>query len=192
MQQKIPYDSYCLDPSCFTSVQNLQATFNILGSLGDYVNDFTIYIPSKIYDVITLPPEAKFPQLRPLIQDWIEDKEVNPITTLNSEKQMEYVDITRSTLESFKIQSFSFISKGDDRIGTETIYLKDLVSRFGNRVAELLFEEIKLCSELREKIICFGQKTIQLLMDFGISIKEARSDFKRIIKDKTKVKKYLQ
>jgi hypothetical protein len=159
MQQKIPYDSYCLDPSCFTSVQNLQATFNILGSLGDYVNDFTIYIPSKIYDVITLPPEAKFPQLRPLIQDWIEDKEVNPITTLNSEKQMEYVEITRSTL--------------------------DLVSRFGNRVADLLFEEIKLSSELLAKIICFGQKTIQLLMDFGISITSAIVYLKNRLKYQT-------
>jgi hypothetical protein len=60
MQNEIPYNNYCLDASCFSSLEKLKDTLNVLNTLKSYADRIVLNIPKQVYDIIILPPDDKF------------------------------------------------------------------------------------------------------------------------------------
>jgi hypothetical protein len=186
---------YCLDPSCFISLETLEDTLSVLKALRHLEGEFQIYLPENLYNTINLDPEAKFRELPILISEWIYPEDNIIITELDREGRNRYVDVMRTILNTFNIQQFSFIGEdkgGDDKIGNESIHLKDLVKRFGKGIGSILFNMLSLSENLKSKIIAFGGKTIELVRKIGVNILEVRSEFKLKLKNKAGIKKGLK
>lgn len=188
MQNEIPYNSYCLDASCFSSLEKLKDTLNLLNTLKTYADRMVLNIPKQVYDIIILPPDDKFRELPTHISEWIDDEDEKRITSLDTRARQEYVQIMQTILNTFEVRYPSFISEGITEIGNESIHLRDLITKFGKNAGEILFEELISSWELKSKIICFGKRTIELLRKFGTKIVEGRSKFKRKVKEKAKIK----
>jgi len=142
----------------------------------------------QVYEIIILPPDDKFRELPTHISEWIDDEDEKRISSLDTGTRREYVQIMQTILNTFEIRHPSFISDGITEIGNESIHLKDLITKFGKKVGEILFEELASSWELKSKIICFGKKTIEFLRKFGTKVVEGRSKFKSKIKEKSKIK----
>lgn len=192
MQNEFPYKSYCLDASCFSSVEKLKDTLNLLSTLKTYADGMVLNIPKQVYDIIILPPDDKFRELPTHISEWIDDEDEKRISSLDTMARQEYVRIMQTILNTFEVRHPSFISEDITEIGNESIHLKDLITKFGKKVGEILFEELASSWELKSKIICFGKKTIEFLKKFGTKVVEGRSKFKSKIKEKSKIKGALK
>lgn len=188
-------DKFCLDPSCFISLETLEDTFSTLKVIRQLEGDAIIYLPTNLYDTVMLDPEAKFRKLPSLVSEWIYPGNHTIITELDSEGRERYVSVMRQILSTFTIQSFSYIGEsktGDDKIGNESIHLKDLVTKFRKDVANILFDMLSLSVDLKSKIISFGNKTIELVRKIGTVVREGRSEFKIKLKDKAGIKRGLK
>jgi hypothetical protein len=75
MQNEISYNSYYLDASCFSSLEKLKDTLNLLNILKTYANRMTLNIPKQVYEIIILPPDDKFRELPTHISEWIDDED---------------------------------------------------------------------------------------------------------------------
>ena len=192
MEKNVILNLYCLDASCFTSLGRLKDLFQVLGATREMVGDITIYLPQTIHDAINLQPEEKFRVLSPLISEWIDTNEDQIITQLDTRERDEYVTTMRKILNTFTIVPFSFIAERDYKIGDESIWLRDLVTRLGREVGEILFEELSASVKLGTIIISYGDKTIELMRRFGSKVLEGRSELKGKIKERAGIKRALK
>jgi len=105
----------------------------------------------QVYEIIILPPDDKFRELPTHISEWIDDEDEKRISSLDTGTRREYVQIMQTILNTFEIRHPSFISDGITEIGNESIHLKDLITKFGKKVGEILFEELASSWELKTK-----------------------------------------
>ncbi len=108
MQNEISYNSYCLDASCFSSLEKLKDTLNLLNTLKTYSDRMVLNNPKQVYDIIILPPYDKFRELPTGIGEWIDDEDEKRISSLDTRARQEYVQIVQMILNTFEIRHPSF------------------------------------------------------------------------------------
>lgn len=67
--------SFCLDPSCFISLDILNNTLKVVEVCK---NNYELFVPSDIYNIIILELEEKFKKFPVIIREWL--KSNNDIT----------------------------------------------------------------------------------------------------------------
>ncbi len=147
-----------------------------------------IYIPTIIYQTIYLPPDQKFSELLRIIQDWIEEDEPDNIKSMDRIAKEDYVLVMREFLTLHSPSAVRELVGNIRKIGRESLYLDDLVKKFGSIHAEILFEMAAISNEYNAKILAFGEKTSSMFKTIGTHIVKGSSRVKKLIKSKSKVR----
>lgn len=180
-------DSICLDPSCFVSLEKLRDMKHFLNEIKDNPF-FKVYVPSEVYETINLSPEEKFRKLPPLIADWIIKDEKENIKSIDRETKEDYVYVMREFFNLHKPRPATELIKNITKIGKESLYLDDLIKKFGKRSGKILFEIAAISSEYHAKILAFGEKTISFFRDVGTRIVKGTSTVKKNIKERARIR----
>ena len=178
---------FCLDPSCFTSTKKLAGLHKILHELKIKGNgEFTIYVPTELYNIIILQPDQKFPLLKKLLHGWIGFAE-SRYWFLDMHNHSEYVHYIRKLFEEYKIIPAKEIIGNVEQLGEHSIHRADVIKTLGKK-GEVIFEMMAVSSELaKARIISFGQKTISLIAKLGVPVIIAPSKFKKKIKERAEI-----
>lgn len=180
-------NSYCLDPSCFTSLNILKDTLKVVYEVCK--ENRKIFIPGDIFKAIDLPPDKKFLELPKVIDKWIDDVKSN-IKNLTEIEKIQYVGIIKSLFSNFELTSLDNVIV-DEKIGDRSIHLIDLIKKFGEKTGKIIFQMIAASSELKIRIIGFGHKTINLIRKNGSAVLKFSSKTKKEIKRRHKIKTTL-
>lgn len=185
-------DVFCLDPSCFTSLNRWKDTLEVLEELQTIHSSITVYLSSELYYTIMLQPEEKFSQLLITLEEWLSPRQKHVMREFDNVQKDEYVETTRKFISKYNPKKASILVEGVKKIGTESIHLEDVIAIFGVTTGQMLFEIMALsASQTTAKIISFGKRTSSLISRLGTPIISARSDFKHKIKDKKKIRSAL-
>lgn len=176
----------CLDPSCFISLERLRDTKNFLDEFSGS-NELKIYIPTEINRTVNLQPNMKFQKLPTLIEDWLEDEQYD-IRKINQVEKNEYVNIMRQILYQYYPKPVDELIGNLKKTGTNSLYLDQLIERFGKSRGKIMFEIAAISNEYKAKIIAFGEKTVSLFINFGTKSFRGISEIKKKIKDKARIK----
>ena len=176
-------NTFCLDPSCFVTLQRLEDTMKSLEELTKE-SKFKVYIPTDVYQTIMLQPEEKFEKLPKVIKDWLLLDQKKDIREMSREHKDRYVSVMRNILNNFKPVSVKNVADNIQKLGTESIHRKDVLNLFGEVRGKILFEIMTVSSRFKAKIIAFGRKTSKFLRQLRITTIEATSKLKHKIKEK--------
>jgi len=181
---------FCIDASCFLSLQKQRDLLRVIRELRKE-NPYTleIYIPNHIYDTILLPPEKKFLRLKEILKDW---KESNTDLEFEDIEMEEYVNNTRHFLSEYKPKPVPEEISNMEKIGTESIYKKDLLEKFGTILADIMWETVSVSEKLGARVISFGEKTISFISKLGSKIRKGYSKRKKRIKHKSEIASQLR
>jgi len=127
----------CLDPSCFTSLENLKSTFNLLQQ-SEFDNHHVI-IPETVYHVINYEPKDKFANLPNILKDWLEPQQRN-FEFLSEAEKAQYVKITRAILGQYQPSPSTGYIGDLKKIGRDSIELDLLIQRFREITGKILFD----------------------------------------------------
>jgi len=176
-------NTFCLDPSCFVTLQRLEDTMNSLEELTKE-SKFKVYIPADVYKTIILQPEDKFEKLPKVIKDWLLLDPKKDIRVMNEDHKDRYVSVMRKILGNFHPISVEKVADNIQKLGTESIHRSDVLDLFGKVKGTMLFEMMAVSSRFKAKIIAFGRKTSRFLRQLRITTIEATSKLKHKIKEK--------
>jgi len=180
-------DIFCLDPSCFTTLEELINTTQFLNEIKKY-DQIEVYVPTRIYETINLPPEEKFKKLPSLIGDWIDIQEYDNIVAIRDNEKEEYVHAMQNLLRSFAPLPVNKLIGNIEKIGEESLHLHKLKEQFGKFCGEILFEMAAISNECSAKILAFGEKTISFFTRIGSRIEKGASRVKKQIKKKARIR----
>jgi hypothetical protein len=178
----------CMDPSCFTSLEKLRDAKHVLNEIRKENPSLKVCVPTKILTFINYSPEQKFRELPLLIDDWINAKEPGNIKFIDDDTKNDYVFVMREFLELHSpIEAKEFVGKRD-KIGNNSIHLKDLREKFGSLKADILFELMCVSWEYKSKIIAFGGATFSMMQEVGTHVKRGASSVKREMKERARIR----
>ncbi len=164
---------FCIDASCFLNLQKQRDLLRIIKELQNKnPNPVEIYLPTHIYNAIMLTPDRKFLQLNEILKDW---KESNFDLKFSEEEKDEYVNNTRKFLFEYNPKPVPEKISNSEKLGSESIFKKDVVSKFGKIVGDIIWDTISASEKLGGSIISFGEKTISMLSDFGSKVRKGYS-----------------
>jgi hypothetical protein len=179
---------FCVDPSCFTSLQKLKDTVDFLFEIRTENKEMEVYVPSEVFKVINLQPEEKFRALAPLIGDWIDIDEHDNIVLMDDETKQKYVSKMRDFFGLFKMLPISSSIGEIDKIGSESLFRNNLKEQFGKHCGNILFEMAAISEKSFAKILSFGEKTISFFRRIGSRVEKGASELKKQIKSKAKIR----
>lgn len=182
------HDKIILDPSCFTSLEKLRDTKHLLNEIRVNSPELKVYIPSIIHKIIFLPPEQKFLELPSIINEWIEKKDSDNIERLDESKKEDYVFVMREFLELHKPIMAEELVKDIKKIGRESLYLDNLIQKFGKLKGNILFEVMVISAEFKGIIISSSEKTFSLMKKIGTEIKRGISTSKQELKHRARMR----
>jgi len=171
---------FCLDPSCFVSLNGLKDTKEVLDELSSTKPIFTVCIPTQIYNTIILPPEQKFQELPSVIDEWFDEEKSN-VKNIDYKSREDYVFLMRDLLDRYRPIPITNLIDDVKKIGKDSIYRDDVIKKFRN-IGKTLFEILAVSSERNATIIGFGEKTVSFIKKLGSIIKKGKSKFKGRIK----------
>lgn len=181
---------YCLDPSCFTSLEKLRDTKHILNEIRKDVPSLKVYVPTDIYNAIISPPEIKFRILPSIISSWIDNDEEDNIKSLTNRTRSEYVFVMQEFLRLHSPIPINELIGSSDKIGKESIHLNDLITKFGQE-GGLLFEIMAVSSEYKARIIALTDTTFSLMREIGTHIERGISKVKNQLKTRQNIRSHL-
>lgn len=173
---------FCLDPSCFVTLQRLEDTLKTLDELTKTESHVEVYIPTDIYDTVILEPEQKFRRLPSVIEEWLLLNPKNDIREMSEKQRSNYVNIMKEILGKFQPIAAKTVVDGITKLGAESIHRNDVVDLFGTIKGKIIFEIMAVSANLKAKIIGFGRKTATLLSKLKVTVIEASSKLKHEIK----------
>lgn len=173
----------CLDPSCFTSLNNLNDTLSVLYEFKETTGALTVCVPTEIHETILKEPREKFARLPNVLIHWFQTNELN-VEDLNESQQNRYVAIMRTILSDFRVISTESIVGNVRKIGEHSILYDEVIRKLGEAVGITIFQMLATSFIHDGTIIAFGNRTSVLVRNAGVSIKEGYSEFKRVIKKK--------
>ena len=168
-------DIFCLDPSCFTSLEKLRDAKHFLNEIRKDHPSLKVYVPTIIHKTINYEPEQKFRELPPIVKDWIVKDEPKNITSMNRDTKDEYVFVMREFFHLHSPSPANELIGSIRKIGKESIHLDELINKFGNIQGKILFEMMAISSEFKGKIIAFSEMTFSLMRQIGTQIKRGYS-----------------
>jgi|GEM_PF-3914610 len=180
---------YCLDPSCFSSLNTLRDTVKVLHH--EHPITSRIIILTDVYNTIMLEPDDKFRALPQVIGDWINRQDPTNIVNLDRGGKREYVAKTRELLSEFNPSPAGQYVSNMEKIGQQSIFRSNVIETLGKVRGKIVFEMLALSDELPAKIIGFGRVTASLMKSFGSSVMEAKSTYKATIKEKLGIRNAL-
>ena len=180
----------CLDPSCFTSLNNLGDTLDVLQEFSQTIGSLTVCVLTEIDATIRLRPKEKFARLPYVLKDWLENNN-DGVTNLHESQKERYVKIMQTILTDFNVVSTGSLVENVRRIGEHTILYDDVIARLGETVGMAVFQMLAISYVHDGTIIAFGNRTSSFVRNAGITIREGVSDFKRRIKKKRGIKGIL-
>lgn len=180
----------CLDPSCFTSLNNLGDTLDVLQEFSEIRDSLTVCVPTEIEYTIRLPREEKFAKLPSVLKDWL-GKDNENVTNLKEFQKDKYVKIMQTILGDFRVVSTGSLVVNIRKIGEDSIFYDDVISKLGAAVGMTVFQMLATSYIYEGTIIAFSNKTSTFVKNAGISIREGYSEFKRRIKKKRGIKGIL-
>lgn len=175
-------NAFCLDPSCFVTLQRLDDTLKVLEEMKKIGPFSTVYIPTDVYDVIVLDIEQKFLKLPSVLEGWLRSDIKKNVTNMNQHQKESYRSIMQRLLEKFQPKPAKFVAEDISKLGTESIHREDVINMFGRIKGKILFEIMAVSSRFNAKIIAFGRKTASLVSKLGITIIESPSRLKHELK----------
>lgn len=173
----------CLDPSCFTSLENLENTWSLLQA---EFHDYHVVIPETVYRVINYDPYEKFANLPIILKDWLEYQKKNVKEMTASEKE-QYVKIMRSILGEFQPSPSTGYVGDLKKIGQDSIELNLLLRHFRENTGKILFELMAVSWKYEAKIIAFSERTFDFMKEVGTEVKRGTSEVKKKIKKKAHI-----
>lgn len=186
------HNVFCLDPSCFTSLDNLGDTLDVLQEFEEMNGSLTVCVPTEIYHTVMLEPKEKFAKLPYVLRDWLNPNNNNEVISLDDFQQDKYVKIMRTILADFKVVTTDSLVENVRRIGEQSIFYDDVIAKLGGSIGIIIFQMLATSYTHNGTIIAFGSRTSTFVRDAGISIKEDYSEFKRRIKKKRGIRGLLK
>ncbi|OLB91886.1 MAG: hypothetical protein AUH25_01645 [Thaumarchaeota archaeon 13_1_40CM_38_12] len=174
----------CLDPSCFTSLENLKSTFNLLQQ-SEFDNHHVI-IPETVYHVINYEPKDKFANLPNILKDWLEPQQRN-FEFLSEAEKAQYVKITRAILGQYQPSPSTGYIGDLKKIGRDSIELDLLIQRFREITGKILFDVMAVSWKNEAKIIAFSERTFDFMKEIGTEVRRGTSKVKKKMKKKAKI-----
>jgi len=179
----------CLDPSCFTSLENLKDTVEILRQ--PEFQDHHVIMSEAMYQVINYEPNRKFRELPILINDWLDPHDKKDLMQMTESEKDQYVETTRQFLYQY-MPSPSIGYMGDlKKIGKDSIELDSLIHHFKEKTGKILFDILAVSWKYQAKIIAFSERTFDLMKQIGTKIEKGRSFIKQKLKERSYIKTAL-
>jgi len=175
-------NEFCLDPSCFVTLQRLDDTLKVLEEIENVDPFSTVYIPTNIYDVIIREPEQKFRELPSVLEGWLMLNPEKDVRGMSEEQKQNYKNIMQRILGKFQPVPAKTVADDIEKLGTESIHREDVIDLFGRIKGKIVFEIAAVSSRVKAKIIAFGRKTASLLSKLKVTVIEAPSKLKHQIK----------
>lgn len=183
---------FCLDPTCFTSLDELRDAINVLDEFSADNRELIVYMPTRIRRAIDQNLDRKFIELLNLTEKWITEDIPTNIKRLNYEEKLQYREFILYFLDKYKPKDAdSFVGK-IRKLGTESIYRDAVIEKYGPIIGEIVFEMLAISSKRNAKIIGFGDKTKSLISGLGITTSEGKSNVKEILRRKRKIRLALK
>lgn len=179
----------CLDPSCFTSLENLKDTVELLKQ--PEFQDHHIVISETMYHVINYEPDRKFRELPILIHDWLDPYDNKNLILMTESEKDQYVQTMRQFIyEYFPSPSTGYVSDLK-KIGKDSIELESLIHHFREKTGKILFDILAVSWKYQAKIIAFSERTFDLMKQIGTKIEKGRSFIKQKLKERSFIRTAL-
>lgn len=177
-------NSFCLDPSCFVTLQRLDDTLKVLEEMKKIGSISSVYVPTDIYRVIILDLEQKFLKLPYVLEGWMRSDIEKNVTNMNQSQKENYRSVMQRLLKEFQLEPAKFVTGNISKLGIESIHREDVINMFGRISGNILFEVMATSSQINAKIIAFGRKTASLVRKLGVTIIESPSRLKHELKER--------
>lgn len=192
-----------LDPSVFVSVRKLEEISRLLTDLSqpkiDSKESISVVVPTDLYKVLYSIIEGKmqdkdFGILEEVFSQWLPfyDKHHIKLIVKQLPEDIKYREALHRLFRLFKLTSGKEYVENLDRIGEKTVYLSNIIERFGEIVGRIVFELLALSNRLRGMIISFGQRLAGLARKLKITVLTVHSEYKRQIKQHAKIRSLLR
>ncbi len=180
-------DVFFLDPTCFTSLDELRDALSVLDELSENNARLIVYVPTRIRSAIEFNLDRKLKELSNLAEQWITLDISNNIKRLNEEEKLQYRELIIYFLNKYKPKSAGSLVGDIRKLGTQSIYRDAVIEKYGSIIGDTVFEMLAVSSEKNAKIIGFGDKTTSLVSDLNIPTIEGKSGFKEKLRKRKKI-----
>ena len=144
-----------------------------------------VIIPSELYQTIMSELNVKFAKLPIVLDKWFTLTDSHEIPEI---EKIEYVEKMRIFLQTYQPSPTTGYVGNLEKIGTNSIYKKSLVKKFGKITGEILFDIMAISSEYKAKIIALGNTTFSLIQETNTKIKRGSSKVKKELKTRARIR----
>jgi hypothetical protein len=166
----------------------------------DSTGKISVTIPSDLYNVLYSAirgrklEEREFEVAEEIFSQWLPfyDRYHVKLIVKQLFSDPHYLEILKRFFESFRPTNGLEYIKNQDKIGEETVYLRNLVEKFGAVIGRVVFELLALSHKLRGMIISFGQRLATMLRKTKMTVVMVHSAFKEKMKQHSRIRSALR
>lgn len=185
------------DPSSFISINRLRDAIKVLVTYRYYaikylhrVYGLKVILPTNLYKILRNILEKHEIESIKIFKRW------SPFTSKEDiSKQIqndEYIKTLKYFFDYFKPQSAYIHIQDVEKLGSESIFKKDVIKKLGQEIGHIIFDILAVSSKFRALLISFGNSTTNFIRRIGTTIFEGHSKFKQHIKRHTNTRKMLK
>jgi len=186
-----------LDPSLFTSIGRLKDSHKILQALKQHFHPaaMKVVLPSHIFNEFDGILKGRKPEmLGKILETWLPFYPKDHIEALvkHFATDSKYREALKRLFDDYSPVSAQEYVGDVEKLGRESIHRERIKEELGDIVGKIIFETLAVSQKLKALVIAFGKRTFDLSSRMEVRVKEGVSEFKRMIKRHTNVRRALR